>query len=167
LDFAAEWSDDMSVIEEKLKAMGLTLPPPRTFPSPNRRGCVRVGNIIFVSGHGAHHPDMKCRETGKLGADMTVEEGKLVARIAALTILSTVKKEVGDLDRVRRVIRLFGMVNCTADFPDMPAVIDGASDLFFELFGPEYGCHARSAVGQVNLPRGQPIEINGEFEVEF
>ena len=146
----------MSAIEEKLKAMGLTLPPPRTFPSPNRCGCVRVGNIIFVSGHGAHHPDMKCRETGKLAA-----------RIAALTILSTVKQEVGDLDRVQRVIRLFGMVNCTADFPDMPAVIDGASDLFFELFGPEYGCHARSAVGQVNLPRGQPIEINGEFEVKL
>ena len=157
----------MSAIEEKLTAMGLTLPPPRKFPSPNRRGCVRVGNIIFVSGHGAHHPDMKWREAGKLGADMTVEEGKIAARIAALAILSTVKQEVGDLDRVRRVIRLFGMVNCTADFPDMPAVIDGASDLFFELFGPEYGCHARSAVGQVNLPRGQPIEINGEFEVKF
>ena len=91
----------------------------------------------------------------------------MAARIAALAILSTVKQEVGDLDRVRRVIRLFGMVNCTADFPDMPAVIDGASDLFFDLFGPEYGCHARSAVGQVNLPRGQPIEINGEFEVKF
>ena len=157
----------MSAIEEKLKAMGLTLPPPRKFPSPNRRGCVRVGNIIFVSGHGAHHPDMKWREAGKLGADITVEEGNMAARIAALAILSTVKQEVGDLDRVRRVIRLFGMVNCTADFPDMPAVIDGASDLFFELFGPEYGCHARSAVGQVNLPRGQPIEINGEFEVKF
>ena len=91
----------------------------------------------------------------------------MAARIAALAILSTVKQEIGDLDRVRRVIRLFGMVNCTADFPDMPAVIDGASDLFFELFGPEYGCHARSAVGQVNLPRGQPIEINGEFEVKL
>ena len=68
--------------------------------------------------------------------------------------------------RVRRVIRLFGMVNCTPDFPDMPAVVDGASDLMLELFGPEYGCHARSAVGQVNLPRGQPVEINGEFEVK-
>ena len=156
----------MSVIEDKLKAMGLTLPAPRKFPSPNRRGCVRVGNIIFVSGHGAHHPDMKCREVGKLGADMTVDEGKLTARIAALTILATVKAEVGDLDHIRRVIRLFGMVNCTPDFPDMPAVIDGASDLFLELFGPEYGCHARSAVGQVNLPRGQAIEINGEFEVK-
>jgi hypothetical protein len=81
----------MSAIEEKLKAMGLTLPPPRKYPSPNRRGCVRVGNIIFVSGHGPHHPDMKWREAGKLGADMTVEEGKMAARIAALAILSTVK----------------------------------------------------------------------------
>src|SRR5262245_35807217 len=107
----------MSAIEAKLKAMGLTLPPPRTFPSPNRRGCVRVGNIIFVSGHGAHHPDMKFREAGKLGADMTVEEGKLLARIAALTILSTVKKEVGDLDRVRRVIRLFGWLIAPPNFP--------------------------------------------------
>lgn len=156
----------MSTIEDKLKAMGLTLPPPRKFPSPNRRGCVRVGNIIFVSGHGAHHPDMKFRGTGKLGADMTLEEGKQTARVAAVTILSTIKQEVGDLDRVRRVIRLFGMVNCTPDFPDMPSVIDGASDLFYELFGPEYGCHARSAVGQVNLPRGQAIEINGEFEAK-
>ena len=84
----------MSAIEEKLKAMGLTLPPPRKFPSPNRRGCVRVGNIIFVSDHGAHHPDMKWREAGKLGADMTVEEGKMAARIAALAILSTVKQEI-------------------------------------------------------------------------
>jgi enamine deaminase RidA (YjgF/YER057c/UK114 family) len=159
-------SHQMSAVEDKLKAMGLTLPPPRKFPSPNRRGCVRVGNIIFVSGHGAHHPDMKCREVGKLGADMTVEEGRLAARVAALAMLSTVKVEVGDLDQIRRVIRLFGMVNCTPDFPDMPAVIDGASDLFFELFGPEYGCHARSAVGHVNLPRGQPVEINGEFEVK-
>jgi enamine deaminase RidA (YjgF/YER057c/UK114 family) len=154
------------VIEDKLRSMGLTLPAPRRFPSPNRRGCVRVGNIIFVSGHGAHHPDMKHRANGKLGADMTLEEGKLTARVAALTILATVKEEVGDLDRIRRVIRLFGMVNCTPDFPDMPSVIDGASDLMLELFGPEFGCHARSAVGMVNLPRGLAVEINGEFEVK-
>ena len=155
----------MGAIEDKLAAMGLTLPAPRKFPSPNRRGCVRAGDIIFVSGHGAHHPDMKYRGIGKLGADMTLEEGRLTAKVAALTILATVKAEVGDLDNVTRVIRLFGMVNCTPDCPDMPSVIDGASDLFYELFGPDYGCHARSAVGQVNLPRGQAIEINGEFEV--
>jgi enamine deaminase RidA (YjgF/YER057c/UK114 family) len=156
----------MSVIEDKLKAMELTLPQPHKFPNPNRRGCVRVGNIIFVSGHGAHHPGMPHRPNGKLGADMTLEEGKHTARVAALTILATLKHEVGDLDRIHRVIRLFGMVNCTPDFPDMPSVIDGASDLFFELFGSDYGCHARSAVGQVNLPRGLAVEINGEFEVK-
>ena len=75
------------------------------------------------------------------------------------------KAEAGDLDKVRRVIRLFGMVNSTPDFPDHPKVIDGASDLFFELFGEPYGCHARSAVGMAGLPRGQAVEINGEFEL--
>jgi enamine deaminase RidA (YjgF/YER057c/UK114 family) len=156
----------MSAIEDKLKAMGLTLPAPHKFPSPNRRGCVRVGNIIFVSGHGAHPPGMQQAGAGKLGAGMTIEQGKHAARAAALAILATLKQEVGELDGIRRVIRLFGMVNCTPDFPDMPAVIDGASDLFYELFGPEYGCHARSAVGQVNLPRGIAVEINGEFEAK-
>lgn len=156
----------MSAIEDKLKAMALTLPAPHTFPSPNRRGCVRVGNIIFVSGHGAHPPGMQQAGAGKLGDGMTIEQGRQAARAAALAILATVKQEVGDLDRIRRVIRLFGMVNCTPDFPAMPAVIDGASDLMFELFGPEYGCHARSAVGMVNLPRGIAVEINGEFEVK-
>jgi enamine deaminase RidA (YjgF/YER057c/UK114 family) len=155
----------MGAIEDKLAAMGLTLPPPRQYMSPNRRGCVRVGNLLFVSGHGAHHPGMNHRHKGKLGADMTTEEGKLSAKVAALNILATVKKEVGDLDNVKRVIRLFGMVNCTPDFAEPPQVIDGASDLFFELFGPEYGCHARSAVGQVNLPRGGCVEIASELEV--
>jgi enamine deaminase RidA (YjgF/YER057c/UK114 family) len=155
----------MGAIEDKLAAMGLTLPPPRQYVSPNRRGCVRVGNLLFVSGHGAHHPGMNHRHKGKLGADMTTEEGKLSAKVAALNILATVKKEVGDLDNVKRVIRLFGMVNCTPGFAEPPQVIDGASDLFFELFGPEYGCHARSAVGQVNLPRGGCVEIASELEV--
>jgi enamine deaminase RidA (YjgF/YER057c/UK114 family) len=108
---------------------------------------------------------MNIREHGKLGHDMTIEEGYAAARVAALTILATVKGEAGDLDKVRRVIRLFGMVNSTPDFGDHPRVIDGASDLLFELFGPEYGCHARSAVGMAALPRGQAVEINGEFEL--
>ena len=155
----------MSTIETKLKAMGYLLPQPRRFPSPNRCGCVRVGAILFVSGHGPHHPDMKVREHGKLGKDMTVEEGYTAARVAALAILASVKAEVGDLDRVKRVIRLFGMVNSSPDFGDHPQVIDGASDLFFELFGPTHGCHARSAVGMAGLPRGQAVEINGEFEL--
>lgn len=155
----------MNAIEAKLKAIGYTLPQPRKFPSPNRCGCVRVGSILFVSGHGPHHPEMKIREHGKLGADMTVQEGYAAAKSAALAILATVKGEVGNLDKVKRVIRLFGMVNSTSDFAEHPKVIDGASDLLFELFGPERGCHARSAVGMANLPRGQPVEINAEFEL--
>lgn len=156
----------MSVIEDKLKSLGYTLPPTHAYPKPNRQGSVRVGNILFVSGHGAHHPDMTYKENGKLGATMTVDEGYVTARVAALAILATVKKAAGDLDRVARVIRLFGMVNCTPDFPDMPKVIDGASDLLYDLFGPDAGCHARTAIGMVNLPRGQAIEITSEFELK-
>jgi len=154
----------MSVIEQKLTELGLALPPTRKWTNPNRRGCIRTGNIIFVSGHGAHHPGMNFRQIGKLGHDMSVEEGVVTARTAALTILATLKEEIGSLDRIKRVIRIFGMVNCTADFQRMSEVIDGASDLFLHLFGSESGCHARSAVGQVSLPRGQAVEINGEFE---
>ncbi len=155
----------MGKIESKIQAMGLILPEPRRFPSPNRRGCVRVGNMLFVSGHGPHHPGMTIKEHGKLGADTSIEQGYQAAKAAALAILSTVKAAAGDLDNVKRVVRLFGMVNCTPDFGDHPKVIDGASDLFFELFGPEHGCHARSAVGMAALPRGQVVEINGEFEL--
>jgi enamine deaminase RidA (YjgF/YER057c/UK114 family) len=96
---------------------------------------------------------------------MTIEEGYAAARVAALLMLATVKGEVGSLDKVKRVIRLFGMVNSTPDFADHPKVIDGASDLMLELFGPIYGRHARSAVGMASLPRGQAVEINGEFEL--
>jgi enamine deaminase RidA (YjgF/YER057c/UK114 family) len=155
----------VAIIEKMLAEKGYTLPEAWKFPSPNRRGCVRVENILFLSGHGPHHPGMEVKVHGKLGADISVAEGYESARAAALMMLATVKKEVGDLDRVKRIIRLFGMVNCTADFSQMPGVIDGASDLFLELWGSDYGCHARSAVGMVNLPRGQAIEINGEFEI--
>ena len=155
----------MGTIQAKLDAMGYQLPPARKFPSPNRCGCVRVGTLLFISGHGPHHPGMKIREHGRLGKDMTVEEGYAAARVAALAMLASVKAEVGDLDKVKRVIRLFGMVNSSEDFHDHPKVIDGASDLLFELFGPTYGCHARSAVGMAGLPRGQAVEINGEFEL--
>lgn len=155
----------MSTIEAKLEAMGYRLPAARKFPSPNRCGCVRVGNILFVSGHGPHHPEMKIREHGKLGRDMTIEEGYTAAKVSAMAILASVKAEIGDLDKVKRVIRLFGMVNSDPDFGDHPGVIDGASDLLFELFGPTRGCHARSAVGMAGLPRGQAVEINAEFEL--
>ena len=152
-------------IEARLAAMGLTLPEPRQFPSSNRQGCVRVGDLMFVSGHGPHHPDMDIVRRGKLGAELSVEQGYEVAKACALSILATLRAELGDLDRIRRVVRLLGMVNCTPEFEQMPKVVDGASDLFFELCGPERGRHARAAVGMASLPRQQPVEISGEFEV--
>ena len=105
------------------------------------------------------------KSAASLAADLDIDEGRAAAAAAALSMLSTLKEALGDLDRVTRVVRLLGMVNCTPEFEDMPAVIDGASDLLYELFGPERGCHARAAVGMASLPRNQPVEISGEFEV--
>ncbi len=151
-------------IEAKLKAMGLELPPPFTFPKNNRTGCTQTGNLLLLSGHGLALPQLPgVRQTGKLGADMTVEEGYATARAVALTMMATIKQHTGDLDKVKRVLRLFGMCNCTPDFGQPPQVIDGASDLFFELWPQP---HARSAVGHVSLPRGIAVEMNGEFELQ-
>ncbi len=156
----------MSTIETKLNAMGYHLPPPFTFPKNNRTGCTQAGSILYLSGHGLDLPKLpNVRQTGKFGVDITVEEGAATARAVALTMLATIKAHCGDLDRVKRVLRLFGMCNCTPDFVQHPWVIDGASDLFFELWGPEFGKHARTAVGQVSLPRAIAVEINGEFEL--
>ena len=153
----------MGKIEAKLKAMGYELPPPFTFPKNNRTGCTQTGRLLLLSGHGLALPMLPgVRQTGKLGQDMSVEEGYATARAVALTMLATIKQHTGDLDRVTRVLRLFGMCNCTPDFHQQPAVIDGASDLFFDLWGSP---HARSAVGHVSLPRGIAVEINGEFEL--
>ena len=154
----------MSKIEDKLRAMGLDLPVPFVFPNPNRTGCIVVGNIVFVSGHGRDLKGPGLKAAGKVGKDLTIEEGYAAARAVALQILASLKQELGDLDRVKRVIRLFGMVNAAPGFDRMPQVIDGASDFFYELLGPVYGKHARSAVGMFELPHGIPVEINGEFE---
>jgi enamine deaminase RidA (YjgF/YER057c/UK114 family) len=156
----------MNVVEDRLKSMGYELPPPFAFPSSNRCGCVRVGTILYISGHGLNLPaGPAVRQSGRLGQDMTEAEGYATARAVMLTILSTVKAEVGSLDKVKRIIRLFGMCNATPDFVAMPRVIDGASDLVYELFGPDAGRHARTAVGMATLPRGIAVEINGEIEV--
>jgi len=149
--------------EARLREMGYELPPPFTFPKNNRVGCTQAGNVLFLSGHGLNLPKLpQVRQAGKFGADITLEEGYATARAVALTMLATVKAHSGNLDRVKRVLRLFGMCNCTPDFAQHPQVIDGASDLLFELFGSP---HARSAVGHVSLPRGIAVEINGEFEL--
>jgi len=154
-------------IETRLHALGYTLPPPFVFPKNNRTGCTQAGNILYLSGHGLDLPALPgVRQTGKFGVDISIDEGYATARAVAQTMLATIKAHCGSLDRVQRVLRLFGMVNCTPDFLQPPQVIDGASDLLFELFGPEAGCHARSAVGHVSLPRGIAVEINGEFEIK-
>jgi enamine deaminase RidA (YjgF/YER057c/UK114 family) len=156
----------LSAIDDKLADLGITLPAPFNFPKPNRTGCVRVDDMLFVSGHGALGitPPEGVRLHGKLGVDMTVEEGQVVARYAIIKMLGTIKGAIGDLDQVRRVVRLFGMVNCAPDFHSLPAVIDGASDLLYELFG-ERGVHARSAIGVASLPYGSAVEINAEILV--
>jgi enamine deaminase RidA (YjgF/YER057c/UK114 family) len=147
--------DPMSA-EKKLKDLGIPLPAPPQ-PIANYVRAVRAGNFLFVSGHGPYN-DGKIKLAGKVGRELTVEEGYQVARNVGLNCLATVKAAVGDLDKVKRVVKLLGMVNCTEDFKDQPKVINGCSDLLVEVFG-EIGKHARSAVGMQALPNGIPVEI--------
>jgi enamine deaminase RidA (YjgF/YER057c/UK114 family) len=147
--------DPMSA-EKKLKDLGITLPAPPQ-PIANYVRAVRAGNFLFVSGHGPYN-DGKTKLAGKVGRELTVEEGYQVARNVGLNCLATVKAAVGDLDKVKQVVKLLGMVNCTEDFKDQPKVINGCSDLLVEVFG-ESGKHARSAVGMQALPNGIPVEI--------
>jgi enamine deaminase RidA (YjgF/YER057c/UK114 family) len=146
----------MSQIEAKLQSMGLTLPSPPA-PVANYVRAVTVGNLVFLSGHGPSR-DGAFAFQGKVGADKTVEEGYEAAKLVMLNCLSSLKQEIGDLDRVQRIVKLLGMVNCTEEFGHHPEVINGASDLLVELFG-ERGRHARSAVGMQSLPRAITVEI--------
>jgi enamine deaminase RidA (YjgF/YER057c/UK114 family) len=158
----------MGLMEEKLAKMGLRLPPVHPYPSPNRIHCVQSGNILFLGGHStARHPlALGGKNTGKVGTEITEQEAQHAARSVALHMLATIQAHTGDLDRVSRVIRLHGMVNSAPGFERQFAVIDGASDLFYELLGAERGAHARSAVGVAELPRRSILEIVGEFELK-
>lgn len=159
----------MSKIEAKLEAMGLVLPQPMKSPGGMRLpfAPVRVrGNRAFISGMGPINADGSLAEPrGKLGADLTVEQGYQAARLVALNILSALKRELGDLDRVTAWLRVFGMVNTAPGFNQQPAVINGFSDLILELWGPDAGAHARSAVGMAGLPVDIPVEIEAEVEI--
>ena len=150
-------------IEEKLTQMGLALPTPAA-PAGNYVGAVRAGNLLFVSGHGPRRQG-ESYITGKVGRDLTTEQAYEVAKIVMLNCLASVKREIGDLDRVKRIVKLLGMVNCTEDFTEQPKVINGASDLLVTLYG-EAGRHARSAVGMQQLPMSIPVEIEMIVEVE-
>jgi enamine deaminase RidA (YjgF/YER057c/UK114 family) len=156
-------------VEAKLKELGFVLPEPVKVPPGVRLpfSFVRVrGNRAFISGHGPQNPDGSIADLrGKVGADLTLEEGYQAARLTALSILGSLKRELGDLDRVAAWLRVFGMVNSAPDFHQQPQVINGFSDLILELYGPDRGAHARSAVGMAELPFGIPVEIEAEIEI--
>ncbi len=146
----------------KVAALGLDLSNPST-PVANYVSAVRTGSLMFLSGHGPVGGD-GVRARGKLGEDMTAEEGYATARTVAIQLLATLQRELGDLDRVVRVVKLLCMVNSAGDFTDQPKVANGASDLMVEVFG-EAGVHARSAVGMAGLPMGIAVEIEAIVEV--
>lgn len=148
--------------EKKLKELGISLPE-LSNPIGNYVPAVQAGNLLFVSGHGPYN-DAKTIISGKLGKELSFEEGYKTARNVALNCLASVKAILGDLNKVRRVVKLLGMVNCTEDFKDHPKVINGASDLLVEVFG-EAGKHARAAVGMQSLPNEIPVEIEMIIEV--
>ena len=150
--------------EARLKEKNITLPKPAT-PMANYVGAVRVGNLLFVSGHGPVR-DGKATMRGKLGKDLSVEEGYQVARDVGLSLLATVRANLGSLDKVRRVVKVLGMVSSAEGFGDQPKVINGFSDLMVEVFGEGIGKHSRSAVGMAELPVGIPVEIEMILEVE-
>ena len=156
-------STNAQSIEQKLVSMGLTLTAP-TKPVANYVKAVRTGNLIFLAGHVSTRADGSAI-TGKLGKDLTVEQGYEAAKATTVLLLSTLKAELGDLNRVRRIVKVTGFVNSTPDFPDQPKVINGCSDLLVALFG-EKGKHARSAVGMAALPLNYAVEIEMVVEVE-
>ena len=156
----------MGRIETRLKSLGITLPPPLVLPSANRTSAVLAGNMLYVSGHGAALlDDDSVARRGKVDVDITPEQACDTARALAIKMLATVKHHVGDLDRVEKVVKILGMINSHPDFEKPNAVLNGASDLFFEVFGPEIGQHARSSVGVETLVDRQPVEIEGTFLV--
>jgi hypothetical protein len=159
----------MPNIEERIRALGLTLPPP---PQPPP-GVVLpfqfvhvVGHRVLISGHGPQNADGSfAQPLGKLGRELNVDQGYLAARLTALSILGSLKRAIKDLDRVAAWTRIFGMVNSAAGFSQQPSVINGFSDLILEVFGPVVGAHSRSAVGMAELPFNLPVEIEGEIEL--
>ena len=153
----------MSQVEDKLKEMGLELtegPPPMANYIPG----YRTGNLVFLSGVGPRDADGNTLR-GKLGQEVTVEEGYQAARLCALNLLANLKGIIGDLDKVKHVVKLLAMVNAAPDFTQQPAVINGCSDLLVEALGDK-GRHARSAVGMGSLPGGMAVEIEMIVEVE-
>ena len=150
-------------VEARLKELGLELPP-----APKAIGVyksvITTGNLVMTSGHGPLQSDGTLI-TGVVGVDADQEAGYAAAKQTGLAILATLKEHLGSLDKIKRVIKLTGFVACTADFDQQPAVINGCSELFRDVFGPDIGVGARSAVGMVALPVKMMVEIEGIFEI--
>jgi len=156
------WGQAANSAEARLKERNITLPPPDEAVG-NYVGAVRVGNLLFVSGHGGG-PSRGVR--GKVGRELTLEQGYQAARAVGLKLLTTTRAALGSLDKVKRVVKVLGMVNSAPGFTDQPKVINGCSDLFVEIFGEAIGKHARSAVGVAELYSNIPVEIEMVLEVE-
>jgi enamine deaminase RidA (YjgF/YER057c/UK114 family) len=150
-------------LSAKLTELGIQLPP-----APEPKGVYKplvvLGNLVYTSGH---LPVDRCGQvvTGRVGAELDVAAGYKAAQLAGLGILASLRKELGSLDRIGRLVKLLGVVNCTPDFTQQPAVINGCSELFAEVFGREAGIGARSAIGVNTLPLGVPVEIEAVFEI--
>lgn len=144
--------------EERLMELGLTLPAPRP-AAGNYVSCVRTGNLIFTSGQGTNE------YRGRLGEDVSIEVGYDAARQCMLNLLTVVKQEIGELSKVKRIVKVLGFVNSSPDFTDQPKVMNGASDLLVQVFG-ERGKHGRSAVGMAQLPLNNAVEVEMVVEVE-
>ncbi len=159
----------MSAIADRLSELGFVLPPPMLAPAgvvlPFSTVLVR-GNRVLVSGHGPQDPDGSiARPLGKVGAELTAEQGRHAAHLTALGILGSLERAIGDLDRITGWTRVFGMVNAAPGFEAMPSVINGFTDVIIEVFGPDIGAHARSAIGVAELPFSIPVEIECEVEI--
>lgn len=150
--------------EVRIQELHLTLPPAPK-PVAKYKPAVLVGNILYVSGHGPAKIDDKSPVVGKVGGNLTLEQGKEAARLVGLNILSTVKATLGSLDKVKRLVKTLGMVNCPPEFKDQPQVINGFSELMAAVFGEDAGVGARSAVGMGSLPANIPVEVECIFEV--
>ncbi|MGI8856077.1 MAG: RidA family protein [Thermomicrobiales bacterium] len=150
-------------VEERIADLGYQLPPVSPPVGSYVKGVI-VGHLLFLSGNGADQPGYTSPK-GKVGAEVTVEQAEEAARYVGLNLLAAAKDTLGSLDRIRRVVKLLGMVNSAPDFGQQPRVINGCSDLFLAIFG-EAGRHARSAVGMGALPNSIPVEIEAIFEVE-
>ena len=153
----------MKTAEENFEALGLTLPPAPK-PLGVYKPCLVDGKYLYLSGHGTVKEDGTLI-IGRIGVDMDIESGKLAARQVGLAMLSTIKANIGSLNKVKRVIKILGMVNATADFERHPYVINGCSELFAAVWGDENGIGVRSAVGMGSLPDNIPVEIEAMFEL--